>query len=438
MKWPVVSLGVAVDINPRNREWSAFPDETDVTFVPMSAVSEFTASISEPEVRPLGQVRRGYTPFSEGDLLFAKITPCMENGKVALAAGLLNGLGFGSTEFHVLRPMPVILPQYLLYFIRQQNFRHAAKQRMQGAVGQQRVPENFLRTFPIPLPPLSEQRRIVEILEQADALRKMRAMADAKVIRIMHAIFIKIFGNPDAWISNGNTRPLACLVEVYGGGTPSKQNPNFWEGEIPWVSPKDMKQDIIYDSADHISPFAVEQTNLKYINPGTVLIVVRGMILSHTVPIALTGTRLTINQDIKALETKSMDINPTYLYAALRVSDRKLLSQVRTAAHGTRKIDTEELLQLPIMIPPRRDSDRFHRMMGEYNGAVSRILKIGRMIERLFENLLHRAFSSDLTAKWREGHMRELLAEMKTQARHLESRGTNSQRENVVLQESLF
>jgi type I restriction enzyme, S subunit len=162
------------------------------------------------------------------------------------------------------------------------------------------------------------------------------------------------------------------------------------------------------------------------------------MILSHTVPIALTGTRLTINQDIKALEIKSTDINPTYLYAALRVSDRKLLSQVRTAAHGTRKIDTEELLQLPIIIPSRQDSDRFHRMMGEYNGAVSRILKIGGMVERLFENLLHRAFSSDLTAKWREGRMRELLAEMKAQARYLESQGTNSQRENVVLQESLF
>jgi type I restriction enzyme S subunit len=438
MKWPTVPLGVVADINPRNREWAVFPDETEVTFVPMPAVSEVAASIVAPEIRILGQVRRGYTPFLEGDVLFAKITPCMENGKAALGKGLLNGLGFGSTEFHVLRPRRVILPKYLLYFVRQQGFRNAAKQRMQGAAGQQRVPEDFLRTFPIPLPAISEQRRIVEILDQADVLRKKCAEADAKSMRIMRAIFIKNFGNPDEWVSNGNTRPLAKLVEVYGGGTPSKQNPDFWEGEIPWISPKDMKQDILYDSVDHISPFAVEQANLKYINPGTVLIVVRGMILAHTVPIALSGSRLTINQDMKALEPKSADIDPVYLYAALRVSDRMILSKVRTAAHGTRKIDTEELLQLPILIPSRQDADRFYRMMAEYNGTISRIVKTRGMVERLFENLLHHAFSGKLTATWREGHMKELLVEMKEQAEHLAAQGTRNQLENAALQESLF
>jgi type I restriction enzyme, S subunit len=111
----------------------------------------------------------------------------------------------------------------------------------------------------------------------------------------MRVLFIKIFGKPHEWTSGDNIRPLARLVEIYGGGTPSKQKTDFWKGEIPWVSPKDMKQDILYDSADHISPFAVEQANLKYINPGVTLIVVRGMILAHTVPIATADIRLTIN-----------------------------------------------------------------------------------------------------------------------------------------------
>ena len=199
-----------------------------------------------------------------------------------------------------------------------------------------------------------------------------------------------------------------------------------------------MKQDILYDSADHISPFAAEHANLKYISPGAVLVVVRGMILAHTVPIALAGSRLTINQDMKALEPKSTDIDSIYLYAALRVSDRMILSKVRTAAHGTRKIDTEELLQLPILIPSRHDSARFYGMMTQYNGTISRTVKTRGMIERLFENLLDYAFSGDLTAKWREGHMKGLLAEMREQTKYLAPHGTHKQRENAVQQESLF
>jgi type I restriction enzyme S subunit len=228
MRWPTVPLGAVADINPRNREWAAFPDETDVTFVPMPAVSEWTASISEPETRTLGQVRRGYTPFLEGDLLFAKITPCMENGKAALAEGLMNGLGFGSTEFHVLRPGRVILPKYLLYFVRQQSFRNAAKQRMQGAVGQQRVPEDFLRTFPIPLPPLSEQRQIREILDQADALRKRRAEADDKAERILPSLFNKMFGDPATNPKSWEIIKLSDLVMElrYGTSTRCSAEPN--------------------------------------------------------------------------------------------------------------------------------------------------------------------------------------------------------------------
>jgi type I restriction enzyme S subunit len=271
----------------------------------------------------------------------------------------------------------------------------------------------FLKELYLPFFPASEQQRIVEILDQADALRKKRGEADAKAMGIMRALFTNIFGRPDEWTSSDNASPLASLVEIHSGGTPSKKNPDFWEGEVPWISPKDMKQDILYDSAEHISPFAAKQANLKYINPGTVLIVVRGMILVHTVPIALAGSRLTINQDIKALELKSTDIDSIYLYAALRVSDRMILSKVRTAAHGTRKIDTEELLQLPVLIPSRHDSDRFCRRITQYNGTISRTIKTRGMIERLFENLLDHAFSGDLTAKWREGHMKELLGEMR-------------------------
>jgi len=109
----IVPLSEAVSVNPRNRDWANLPDDTEVTFIPMNAISEHSVSIVVRDVRSLINVRRGFTHFKENDVLLAKITPCMENGKAALATGLKNGIGFGSTEFHVLRPKNGLIPQYL-------------------------------------------------------------------------------------------------------------------------------------------------------------------------------------------------------------------------------------------------------------------------------------------------------------------------------------
>lgn len=111
-------------------------------------------------------MKKGFTRFRDGDVLFAKITPCMENGKIAVARGLKQGMGCGSTEFHVLRPNGAADPDYLRYFLVRSAFRREAQRNMQGAVGQQRVPTDFLRESAIPLPPASEQQRIVSRIEE--------------------------------------------------------------------------------------------------------------------------------------------------------------------------------------------------------------------------------------------------------------------------------
>ncbi|HXH12677.1 MAG TPA: restriction endonuclease subunit S [Alphaproteobacteria bacterium] len=434
MKYPVAEIG-RLCLQTERRDPRNLPD-LPFEYIDISSVDkDLKTIIRSQEIIGRDAPSRARKVIHTGDVLVSTVRPNLN--AVAIVPPELDGQ-IASTGFCVLRPDPVLIhSRYLFYWTLTQDFISYLTARMHGA-NYPAVTDEVVRRHTIPLPPLCEQRRIVEIVDQANALRRKRAEADAKVLRIMRASFIRIFGHPDEWTSNGSTKPLASLVEVYGGGTPSKQNRNFWEGEIPWVSPKDMKQDIVYDSADHISRSAAEQTNLKYINPGTIMIVVRGMILAHTVPIALAGSRLTINQDMKALELKSTDINPIYLYAALRVSDRKILSKVRTAAHGTRKIETEELLQLPIFIPSSEDLDRFHRMMTEYNGVVFRIMKSRGIIEQLFESLLHRAFSGNLTASWREAHMQELLAEMEQQTKWLAGENTHGSRETSRLQQSLF
>jgi type I restriction enzyme S subunit len=161
-----VKLSDVALINHRDPIIRELPDDMQVTFVPMAAVDAEKGIIAEPERRNLSDVKRGYTPFSNGDVLFAKITPSMENGKAAIAKDLINHRGFGSTEFHVLTPRDGILSEWLFYFIRQEKFRQDAKARFKGTAGQLRVPKGFLEHYEIPLAPLKEQRRIVEKIEQ--------------------------------------------------------------------------------------------------------------------------------------------------------------------------------------------------------------------------------------------------------------------------------
>ena len=165
MNWPMVRLSDVAQVNPRRDSRLRSLDESlEVTFVPMAAVDEVTGTIAVPEVKPFGDVRKGFTPFVEGDVIFAKITPCMQNGKSAVANSLVNGLGFGSTEFHVLRPGPDVLAEWLWYIVRQKTFREEAQRHFRGSAGQQRVPAIFVEQTEIPLPSLEQQRRVVNRL----------------------------------------------------------------------------------------------------------------------------------------------------------------------------------------------------------------------------------------------------------------------------------
>lgn len=153
--------GILMDfckINPKKINTKEFDDDMIVSFIPMPCVSDIWGKIIKKELRKLGEVKKGYTNFCEGDVLFAKITPCMENGKSAIVDKLENDIGFGSTEFYVLRcDENKLNNKYLHYFVRQKTFRDEAKGEMTGAVGQQRVPKTFLENYKMKVPTIEEQ-----------------------------------------------------------------------------------------------------------------------------------------------------------------------------------------------------------------------------------------------------------------------------------------
>ncbi len=213
------------------------------------------------------------------------------------------------------------------------------------------INRNDLASLRIPLPPLDEQRRIVGLLDRAAEIRRRADAARAKVRAIIPALFLDMFGdpatNPKAW----RVEPLGSHVMLSGGGTPSKSRPEFWGGSIPWVSPKDMKPAIISDSEDKITEEAMTASPVRMIPQDSILIVVRGMILAHTVPIRMNSIAVTLNQDMKALVPKQ-PLNPTFLRWLLQSAHDYLLGKVRESAHGTKKLETAVLTAFPAMLPP--------------------------------------------------------------------------------------
>lgn len=186
-KYPLKRLGECVEINP-HRGALSLNDSDLVSFVPMPSVSEegHLQDLSDVE---FGKVKKGFTYFKNGDVLFAKITPCMENGKGAIAERLTNDTGMGSTEFHILRPIEGLSSaNWALALTRLPVFREKAAKNMTGTGGQKRVPSSFLADFPIGLPPIYEQKRFAEIYKQADKSKFELKQAIEKIDKVMRAL----------------------------------------------------------------------------------------------------------------------------------------------------------------------------------------------------------------------------------------------------------
>ena len=201
--WTRRRLRFDVVLNPSKSSINLEPEDL-VSFIPMDAVGEY-GGLNLDDVREMQDVYDGYTYLAEGDLCLAKITPCFENGKGALAEGLINDVGFGTTELHVVRPGPNIDRRFLFYLSIAHDFRKLGESQMYGAAGQKRVHERFIKEWQAPLPPLDTQRRIARFLDEKTAridalVEKKRELldrlAEKRQALITHAVTKGL--NPDA------------------------------------------------------------------------------------------------------------------------------------------------------------------------------------------------------------------------------------------------
>ena len=189
--WEVKPLSQLCQVNPRYRGEKRAGEA--VSFVPMASVSEVSRSIVSETDRDISEVIKGFTPFEQGDVLVAKITPCFENGKMALAK-IRNAYAFGSTEFHVFRPNAAqINGAYLFHYLAMPFIRSEGKRNMQGSAGQQRVPRPFFEALKVPIPPLADQQKFAAIVEQVETLRARQITAQTEADALFAALQARAF-----------------------------------------------------------------------------------------------------------------------------------------------------------------------------------------------------------------------------------------------------
>ena len=263
MVWPRYSLReVAPAIPSRN---SLDPDDA-VWHLGLDQIEGHTGVVLGKHRAPASDAGNSTFHFDQSHVLYSKLRPYLN--KVVVP----DEPGIATTELIPLKPHPhLVCREFLAYYLRSPEFLAYASQYVTGA----KMPRVIIDRFwahEISLPPLSEQHRIVEILDQAHRLRRLRADAETKADRILPALLVHALGSPANWGSDPSCCPLGEYVDPVSGATPSKKTERFWSGDVPWVSPKDMKRDFLSDSQDHVSQAALDETNPDCcINRGTLL-----------------------------------------------------------------------------------------------------------------------------------------------------------------------
>ncbi|GAA4333632.1 hypothetical protein GCM10023165_08900 [Variovorax defluvii] len=371
MKEPVrlARLGEVCEINPRLPRPHGLGDDTEVGFVPMAAVDEVSGTIRECRPRPFAEVRKGYTPFAENDVLFAKITPCMENGKVAIARDLPGGLGFGSTEFHVLRAGPQVLPEWVYYFLRRKRLRNQMRRFMTGTAGQQRVPVADLAAALIPVPDLAHQQRMVEMLSCTDSAVRLRRRSRALLDRYSPGLMLEMFGDP---AGNPKGWPVFTLGELLEG-IDSGKSPRCLDRpktEDEWaVLRLSALRNGLYNESEHKTLPPGEAPDARWeVRAGDLLFVRKNAPEFVGTPAYVWHTRgriLMPDLIFRLRPRPEAGLNPLYLWALLRTP--AVRQRLRVLASGTAasmpNISKERLRTLKVMLPPIHLQEAFARRM---------------------------------------------------------------------------
>lgn len=298
-----------------------------------------------------------------------------------------------------LRPdKELIDPEFLHFATQSKDFRSQIFGAQRTTSGLRNLKISGYKSARIPVPTLLEQRRIVtrikECLARVEEVENLRKDGTKECAALTRSYLSEIYRNT---LQCFPPEELGCLGVVNGGGTPSKQNADFWNGSIPWISPKDMKKNVLSEAFLNISQSAIEGSSAKLIPSHSVLFVVRGMILIHTLPVAVNTVPAAINQDMKAITPRS-GIIADFLAAMIRGAEQQLLSRVEVAGHGTRRLQTQHWASLAIPVPPVVEQEKIVEEISVFENSISQIQRdvAGQDCALLRDAILRKAFAGEL------------------------------------------
>ena len=401
MAWPSVPLEQVAEIRggatPRRNDptyWNG--DIPWLTPTDLPPVGEGITDVKKTadSITEKGLASSSSSLLPPGTVLFSSRASI---GKIGIAAvPLATNQGF--TNFI---PRYGVEPRYLAWCL---SFNVEQIAGLAGSTTFKEVSKKSLKLFRIPLPPISEQRRIVEFLDQADRIRRLRCEADKIADRILSAISLKIFGDPATNPKRWPERRIGQLCKVVSGATPKTNRSEYWGGNISWATPKDLSgldEWILERTERTLTKEGLASCSATMIPKGSVL-------LSSRAPIglvAISGVAICTNQGFKSLIC-GPGVDPWYLFAWCRLQTSFLQSLGRGATFKEVSKSIVDAIQIPV--PPLAEQKQFRAILEKLRCVQNQARISGTRVCDLFRLLLSRAFTGHLTATWREDHIEEL------------------------------
>jgi len=375
-------------LNPTIKGNEIASDEL-VDFLPMSAISADLTTACALEQRRFCEVQKGYTNFSDGDVLLAKITPCFENGKIAVAQ-LNTEFGFGSTEYHVIRTDSKRLDaRYLVHFLRRDEVRVDGARQMTGSGGQRRVPKHYLESLSIPIPSVAEQRRIASILDKADCIRLKRRTVLEELHSLTQSIFVEMFGEEKQYPVSS----LQDMCELITDGT--HQTPVYADEGVLFLSAKNVTSGYVdWEKVKYI-PHSLHKELHRRLAPkiDDILLAKNGT----TGVAALVDRQCTFDIYVSlALLRAKQGVLPAYLLGAINSPICKKQFNESLKGIGVPNLHLKEIRETKIPYPSLSMQNVFlNRTM-----VVERLKALQRNsideLDKLFASLQQRAFRGEL------------------------------------------
>ena len=368
--WPEKRMRFLTQRGRSNEQQKVLSGASQVTFLPMDGIGE-QGELDCSAIRDADDVRNGYTRFFDGDVLVAKITPCFENGKGALVDGTLNGVGFGTTELHVLNPGSEIDARFLYYITVSDRFRRLGEAAMIGAAGQKRVPEDFVRDYRVPVPPFSQQRAIADYLDREtarlDALiaakqRLLELLAEKRRALITRAVTCGLDPNTPMrttdihWLgqipAHWEIWKLGHVASIGNGSTPNRNNAAYWsDGRIPWVNSSVVNQSEVTEADQFVTARAVQECHLPLVKAGSVLVAITGQGKTRGGAVVL-SIDSTINQHLAFVQPERSCLRPWFLRWMLFAA-YDFLRGISDDGGGTKgALTCEQVSDIRVPIPP--------------------------------------------------------------------------------------